>query len=101
MTPKSRAGAAPLPMRAVSPYLLLALASATPALLGLDAGPARGYYTLAMINVALYMTAAVAILALHVYEHPRRAAADVMRGCLPKFEPLQCRGCSPDRSGFA
>lgn len=92
VTPKGRAGAAPLPMRAVSPYLLLALASATPALLGLDAGPARGYYTLAMINVALYMTAAVAILALHVYEHPRQLRADVMRGCLLKFGAIAVSG---------
>ena len=79
-------------MRAVSPDLLLALASATPALLGLDAGPARGYYTLAMISVALYMTAAVAILALHVYEHPRQLRADVMRGCLLKFGAIAVSG---------
>jgi hypothetical protein len=48
-TPKGRSGAAPVPMRVVIPYLLLALASATPALLGINAGKAHGYYTLAAI----------------------------------------------------
>jgi cellulose synthase (UDP-forming) len=85
VTPKGRTGAAPLPMRIVAPYLLLALASATPALLGLNAGRAHGYYTLALINVALYMTAAVAILALHIYEHPRALRLSVLRSSVGKM----------------
>jgi cellulose synthase/poly-beta-1,6-N-acetylglucosamine synthase-like glycosyltransferase len=92
VTPKGRSGAAPLPMRVVIPYLLLALASATPALLGMDAGPASGYYTLALINVALYMTAAVAILALHVYEHPRQLRAGVLRSSLDKIAATAASG---------
>lgn len=79
VTPKGRTGPAPLPLRVVAPYLLLALASATPALLGLNAGPANGYYTLALINIALYMTAAVSILALHIHEHPRDLRGAVLR----------------------
>lgn len=85
VTPKGRAGAAPLPMRVVTPYLLLALASATPALLGIKAGRAHGYYTLALINVALYMTASVAILGLHVYEHPRALRVRVLRSSVGKI----------------
>jgi len=85
VTPKGRAGAAPLPMRVVTPYLLLALASATPALLGINAGRAHGYYTLALINVALYMTASVAILGLHVYEHPRALRLRVLRSSVGKI----------------
>ena len=79
VTPKGRTGPIPLPMRVVAPYLVLALASATPALLGLDAGQARGYYTLALINLCLYMTAAIAIIALHIHEHPRGLRASVLR----------------------
>jgi len=85
VTPKGRSGAAPLPTRVVCPYLLLALASATPALLGLNAGQAHGYYTLALINVGLYMTAAVAILALHIFEHPRQLRAGVIRRSVGKI----------------
>jgi cellulose synthase (UDP-forming) len=92
VTPKGRSGAAPLPMRVVIPYLLLALASATPALLGINAGKAHGYYTLALINVALYMTAAIAILVLHVYEHPRTLRFEVLRGSLGKIAATAASG---------
>jgi len=79
VTPKGRTGVAPLPIRVVLPYLLLALASATPSLLGLNAGAAHGYYTLALINTGLYMTGAIAIIALHIHDHPRRMRATVLR----------------------
>ncbi|HWE11597.1 MAG TPA: glycosyltransferase [Solirubrobacteraceae bacterium] len=86
VTPKgTRAGVAPVPMRVVTPYLGLAAISALPSLLGLDAGAAHGYYTLATINVALYTTAAAAIIGLHVYEHPRRLRLEALRNCLAKF----------------
>jgi cellulose synthase (UDP-forming) len=92
VTPKGRAGVAPLPMRVVTPYLLLALVSATPALLGLNAGRAHGYYILALINVGLYMTAAVAILGLHVYEHPRALRVKVVRGSVGKIVAIAASG---------
>jgi cellulose synthase (UDP-forming) len=92
VTPKGRAGVAPLPMRVVIPYLLLALVSATPALLGLNAGRAQGYYTLALVNVGLYMIAAVAILGLHVYEHPRALRVEVLRGSLGKIVAIAASG---------
>jgi cellulose synthase (UDP-forming) len=92
VTPKGRAGVAQLPMRVVIPYLLLALISATPALLGLNAGQAHGYYTLALINVGLYMTAAVAILGLHVYEHPRALRVKVIRGSVGKIVAIAASG---------
>jgi cellulose synthase (UDP-forming) len=85
VTPKGRTGLAPLPARIVLPYLLLALASATPWLLGLNAGPARGYYTLALINVVLYLTAAVAIVALHIHEQPRILRLAALRHCAGKI----------------
>jgi cellulose synthase (UDP-forming) len=92
VTPKGRAGVAPLPMRVVIPYLVIALVSAIPALLGLNAGRARGYYTLALINVGLYMIAAVAILGLHVYEHPKALRVKVLRGSLGKIAAIAASG---------
>jgi cellulose synthase (UDP-forming) len=79
VTPKGRTGLAPLPTRVIVPYLFLALASATPWLLRLDAGPARGYYTLALINVVLYLAAAVSILVLHIGDHPRTLRLAALR----------------------
>ncbi|MEA2159234.1 MAG: hypothetical protein QOD66_1614, partial [Solirubrobacteraceae bacterium] len=79
VTPKARTGVAPLPLMVVLPYLLLAVASATPAVLRLDAGHAFGYYTLALINAALYFIAAFAILGLHIKDHPRPMRIAVLR----------------------
>jgi beta-mannanase len=79
VTPKARTGVAPLPIVVVLPYLVLAVASATPALLRLDAGHARGYYTLALINVGLYFVAAISILVLHIKDHPRPVRLAVLR----------------------
>ncbi len=92
VTPKGRAGAAPLPMRVVVPYLLLALASALPALLGMNAGRAHGYYTLALINVALYMIAAISILALHIHEHPMELRLRVLRSSVGKIAATASSG---------
>ncbi len=85
VTPKGRAGATRLPMRVVLPYLLLALASATPMLLGLNAGAASGYYKLALINAGLYLGAATAILVLHIYERPRAVRLSVLRSSMSKI----------------
>jgi cellulose synthase/poly-beta-1,6-N-acetylglucosamine synthase-like glycosyltransferase len=79
VTPKGRTGTKPLPLRVVFPYLLIALLSATPAILGLQAGRARGYYTLALLNVALYLGASVAIVVLHVLDHPTALRGQVLK----------------------
>ncbi|MCW3038106.1 MAG: glycosyl transferase 2 family protein, partial [Solirubrobacterales bacterium] len=79
VTPKGREGAVPLPMRILAPYLLLATISASPFLLQLDGGEAAGYRKLALLNVVLYLLAALAIVALHVHEHPRPLRAQVLR----------------------
>lgn len=93
VTPKgTRSGVAPLPMRVVTPYLALAGLSALPALLGLDAGAAHGYYTLATINVGLYTSAAAAILGLHVYEHPRPLRLGALRKSLAKLSIVAASG---------
>ena len=85
VTPKGAAGIKSLPLRAVLPYLVIAGASALPALLGVDAGPAHGYYLLARINVLLYSITAIAIVALHVREHPRGLRLGAFRGSSGKL----------------
>ncbi|HEY2317449.1 MAG TPA: glycosyltransferase family 2 protein [Solirubrobacteraceae bacterium] len=93
VTPKgSRSDVAPVPMRVVSPYLALAAVSALPSLLGLDAGPAGGYYLLADINIALYTAAAAAIIGLHIYEHPRALRRGALRSCLVKLAVVATSG---------
>lgn len=79
VTPKGREGVVPLPARVLAPYLILALVSASPFLLRLDAGAAGGYRKLALLNVALYLLAAVAIVGLHIHEHPRPLRRQVLR----------------------
>src|SRR6201996_3263019 len=106
VTPKgSRSGVAPVPMRVVAPYLALAAISALPALLGLDAGAAHGYYTLATINIALYVTASAAIIGLHIYEHPRRLRLGALRHCLAKIVLVAASGlataCAAASPGLA
>ncbi|MCA1697561.1 MAG: glycosyltransferase, partial [Actinobacteria bacterium] len=65
VTPKGRTGILPLPAKVVAPYLLLAIISAAPTVFDVDAGAANGYKTLTLINTALYLLAAIAIVALH------------------------------------
>jgi hypothetical protein len=85
VTPKGRSGAKPLPISVVLPYLLIALISATPAILKLQGGRAHGYVTLALVNVALYLTASIAIIALHVLDHPRTMRREVLRRSAAKL----------------
>ena len=84
VTPKGRTGVLPLPAKVVAPYLALAIVSALPILLRLDAGPANGYRTLALINAGLYLVASVAIVGLHVREHAAGTRLAVLRSVAPK-----------------
>ena len=79
VTPKGRSGLLPLPAKVVAPYLALAIVSALPTLLDVDAGPAKGYKTLALINSGLYLFAALAIVTLHVREHPAGTRGAALR----------------------
>jgi cellulose synthase (UDP-forming) len=71
VTPKGSAEARPLPTRVLAPYLILATISLAPALLIKDAGAASGYYFWSLVNGAIYLGVAVAIVALHARENPR------------------------------
>jgi cellulose synthase (UDP-forming) len=92
VTPKGRTGVLPLPVKVVAPYLLLAIISAIPTLFDLDAGPATGYRTLALINAGLYLTASVAIVALHVREHASGTRVVALRSVALKA--LAVAGCA-------
>jgi cellulose synthase (UDP-forming) len=85
VTPKGEARMRPLPAKVVTPYLVLSLFSALPALLRLDAGPAGGYVTLSLINAGLYLAAAVAIVVLHVREHPRSLRRSALAAVTPRI----------------
>jgi hypothetical protein len=45
---------------------------------------ANGYKTLTLINAALYLLASVAIVALHVREHPSGTRQAALRSVAPK-----------------
>jgi cellulose synthase (UDP-forming) len=92
VTPKGRSGVLPLPVKVVAPYLLLAIVSALPTLLDLDAGAASGYRTLALINAGLYLLASVAIVALHVREHAPGIRGAAFRSVVLKA--LAVAGCA-------
>jgi len=84
VTPKGRSGVLPLPSRVLAPYLLIAVVSALPTLLDFDAGAASGYRMLALLNAGLYLLAAVAIVVLHVREHPWETRGMALRSIAPK-----------------
>ncbi|HVF78097.1 MAG TPA: glycosyltransferase [Solirubrobacteraceae bacterium] len=84
VTPKGRSGILPLPTRVVAPYLFIAVVSALPTLLSVDAGAAGGYLKLALLNAGLYLFAAAAIVVLHVHEHPSGTRRVVLRSIAPK-----------------
>ena len=79
VTPKRTGGDRPLPIRVLIPYLLLSAGSILPALLVKDAGAARGYYFWALLNGAVYMLVAVAVVALHVVENRSHTDRSMLR----------------------
>ncbi|MEA2156566.1 MAG: hypothetical protein QOE11_2706 [Solirubrobacteraceae bacterium] len=84
VTPKGRAGILPLPAKVVAPYLFIAVVSALPTLLNVDAGDAGGYRRLALLNAGLYLLASIAIVVAHVREHPSDTRRAVLRAIAPK-----------------
>jgi cellulose synthase (UDP-forming) len=85
VTPKGLTGPRPLPMRVVAPYLLIAAVSAMPSMLRLNGGRAHGYYTLTLINAGFYLTATIAVIVLHIYDHPPMMRMMVLHTSLGKL----------------
>ena len=87
ITPKGGGAAAPLPLRVLMPYLVLALASALVAWGISDAGTARGFYVFAGINALIYAGLVAVILICHARENrlgliPRSTMTAATAGCL-------------------
>ncbi len=68
VTPKGIDTATPLALKAVIPYLIVAIASAVTAVLTAGAGRASGYYYFCLLNALMYTFVAIAILCLHLRE---------------------------------
>jgi len=87
ITPKGGGAAAPLPLRVLTPYLLLSLMSALAVWLIADAGAARGFYVFAAINALIYAGLAVVIHVRHARENglplvPRSTVTAMTAGSL-------------------
>jgi cellulose synthase (UDP-forming) len=72
VTPKGDGTRTPLPFALVLPYLLISLASSAPMVLVGHAYGAEGFYAFCLINSALYLCIAAAIVLLHLREQGRR-----------------------------
>jgi cellulose synthase (UDP-forming) len=69
VTPKGVSEVDPAPMRVLSPYVALSIASALPALLVEGAGLASGFYIFAAVNSIIYAAAFVVIVIQHGREN--------------------------------
>jgi cellulose synthase (UDP-forming) len=69
VTPKGRDPGSALPWRVLAPYAALVLCAALPVLLVSDAGDARGFYVLSLINAATYAVSLAVIIIVHAREN--------------------------------
>ncbi|MEU6544816.1 glycosyltransferase [Streptomyces sp. NPDC046859] len=88
VTPKKRDGLEPLPLRAVSPYLLITTFLSGSALLGQFTGPAVGYVFLCILGSASYTAVTLAIGGLHVKEMARATGVSAFRALRTAALPL-------------
>ncbi|MFF0727432.1 glycosyltransferase family 2 protein [Streptomyces sp. NPDC004134] len=73
VTPKSRHGLEPLPLRLVAPHLFIASALTGAAIIGELTGPAAGYVFLCLAGAVTYALVTLAVAGLHVAETARAA----------------------------
>ncbi|MFF5938632.1 glycosyltransferase family 2 protein [Streptomyces sp. NPDC012508] len=88
VTPKSRDGLEPLPLRLVLPYVLISLGLSAAAIVGELTGPAAGYVFLSILGSLSYAVVALAVSALHVVEAARGAGVRVRRAFGTAWLPL-------------
>jgi hypothetical protein len=95
VTPKHSGGDRPLPTRVLMPYLLLSAASILPALLVKDDGAARGYYFWALLNGAIYLLVAVALVVLHIAENRSHTERSMLRFASAKLPAIAAIAAAP------
>ncbi|WP_445330496.1 glycosyltransferase family 2 protein [Streptomyces sp. GSL17-111] len=88
VTPKSRDGLEPLPLRLVAPYLLITVTLASAAVVGELTGPAAGYVFLCMLGATSYAVLTLAVGWLHVTETARAAGVRLRRALGTAALPL-------------
>jgi len=72
VTPKGVSEVDPAPMRVLAPYATLSIASALPALVVADVGPASGFYVFATLNAIVYAITFSIIVIQHARENEVR-----------------------------
>lgn len=88
VTPKSRNGLEPLPLRLVAPYVLISCALSSAAVIGELTGPAVGYVFLCILGSLSYVVVTLAVAGLHVVEAARGAGVGVHRALVTAWPPL-------------
>jgi hypothetical protein len=73
VTPKASRPADPLPLRLLSPYLLLSIMSGAPVLMFDSIQTAKGFYVFAAVNCALYAILLLVVVRQHARENPEIA----------------------------
>ncbi|MFP3989793.1 glycosyltransferase [Streptomyces sp. E11-3] len=88
VTPKSRGGLEPLPMRLVAPYLLITATLSTAAVIGELTGPAAGYVFLCILGSTAYAVVTLTVCALHITEAARSVGIAPYRALHTAAVPL-------------
>ncbi|MGW8888413.1 glycosyltransferase family 2 protein [Streptomyces sp. NPDC055749] len=88
VTPKSRNGLEPLPLRLVVPYVLISCALSSAAVVGELTGPAAGYVFLCILGSLSYVVVTFAVSALHIVEAARGAEVRTHRALVTAWAPL-------------
>ncbi|MFJ4776235.1 glycosyltransferase family 2 protein [Streptomyces sp. NPDC088762] len=88
VTPKTRDGLEPLPLKLVAPYLIITTTLSASAVVGELTGPAAGYVFLCLLGSLSYAVVTLAIAQLHVVETARAAGVPVHRALVTARLPL-------------
>ncbi|MEU6259905.1 glycosyltransferase [Streptomyces sp. NPDC047043] len=88
VTPKSRDGMEPLPLRLMLPYLLITVVLSGSAVVGELTGPAVGYVFLCLLGSLSYALVTLAVGTLHIRETARSAGVGVHRALRTAALPL-------------
>lgn len=82
VTPKGTSGVDPLPLRVLTPYVVLSLLSILPVLLVTAAGATSGFYIFATLNAAIYTLLLLVIILQHARENEVSASGRFYRPVL-------------------